>query len=128
MHCTAPPYLLSTLPCSSLSTIYPAVCWISIYYLCRYLFEYLLTFPLALPLFRLRAAVTDVVRPGVEGVNVQHFHCLDLNIDGHNIFTYLQWIILFIARPEYVEVEAVLGLVGDGVPHPGQVLPVLPAL
>ena len=28
--------------------------------------------------------------------------------------------------PEDVQVEAVLGLVGDGVPDPGQVLPVLP--
>ena len=28
--------------------------------------------------------------------------------------------------PEDVEVEAVLRLVGDGVPDPGQVLPVLP--
>ena len=28
--------------------------------------------------------------------------------------------------PEDVEVEAVLGLVGDGVPDPGEVLPVLP--
>lgn len=31
-----------------------------------------------------------------------------------------------IPLPEYVEVEAVLGLVGDGVPDPGEVLPVLP--
>ena len=29
-------------------------------------------------------------------------------------------------RPKDVEVEAVLGLVGDGVPDPGEVLPVLP--
>ena len=102
------------------------MCWISIYYLCRYLFEYLLTFPLALPLFRLRAAVADVVRPGVDGVYVQHFHCLDLNrwSQYFHIFT----VDNILARPEYVEVEAVLGLVGDGVPHPGQVLPVLPAL
>lgn len=28
--------------------------------------------------------------------------------------------------PEDVEVETVLGLVGDGVPDPGEVLPVLP--
>ena len=29
-------------------------------------------------------------------------------------------------QPEDVEVEAVLGLVSDGVPDPGEVLPVLP--
>ena len=104
------------------------MCWISIYYLCRYLFEYLLTFPLALPLFRLRAAVTDVVRPGVEGVYVQHFHCSDFNRWSQYFYIFTVDNIIIIARPEYVEVETVLGLVGDGVPHPGQVLPVLPVL
>ena len=118
---------------SSLSTIYPALllfiyylsCCVLAEYLSRYLFEYLLTFPLTLRLARLRAAVADVVWPGVDGVNVQHFHCLDLNrwsqyftVDNDNI----------LARPEYVEVEAVLGLVADGVPHPGEVLPVLPVV
>ena len=92
-------------------------------YLSRYLFEYLLTFPLTPRLARLRAAVADVVWPGVDGVNVQHFHCLDLN-RWSQYFT----VDNILARPEYVEVEAVLGLVADGVPHPGEVLPVLPVV